>query len=921
MNIRSFGQWICLLVMACSTGSLVVSCSGGSTGISLFDGGSAGGDASTEAGVGVGVGGDDGTGPATDDGGNSIAVGEGGTSCKPKTCTDFNYNCGPNSDGCGGLLQCGTCPTGEMCGYGGYSVCGSIFTTTGTDGSIAADGGPPICTPKTCADLGYNCGPAGDGCGGLLACGSCTSPQFCGGGGMPSVCGGNNGLTPDGSVACRAKTCADWGFNCGPAGDGCGGSLSCGTCTAPQFCGGGGKPSMCGGNNGHTADGSVACTPKTCGTWGFNCGPAGDGCGGALQCGTCAGTEICGGTRPGVCGTGLSCTGLCTQQVKCDSGQTTLTGTVFAGVSAWTGLTPDPVPNVLVYVPNAPLQAFTAGAACRQCGADVSGSPLVSTYTEFDGTFTLTNVPAGTNIPVVIQLGRWRRQFKFNVPSCASTSIGNLNLPRNQGEGNLPLTAVSTGNVDALECVLMKMGVDQAEFTPDNGPGRIHVYGGGLGSMGGNPGAIAGPGTRDETALLAMGGTFMNYDQIMLPCWGAPATKTATELANLIRYADTGGHFFATHFSYSWLVGNGEFNNVAQWGTYYNPGGVSWTLNVRTIVPPSPPSPHVGTFAKWLNLVQALSNWGPTVPANPQVSISNPRHDANGVTGGSVDWIDGTDPDKNTSMVEHFTFNTPVAATSQCGHAIFSDFHVTNSGGSNGQTFPAECDTAFAPQEKILEYMIWDLSSCVPPPPAPSCRPLSCSQQSIGCGPAGDGCGNPLNCGPCAPPLTCGGGGVPGQCGAPDGGSCQPVSCTQQNIACGPAGDGCGNAVDCGPCTPPLTCGGGGVPGQCGAPDGGSCQPLTCPQQNISCGPAGDGCGGALDCGACTPPLTCGGGGVPGQCGAVEAGSCTPRTCQSQNVNCGPAGDGCGNLLLCGMCAAPQTCGGGGIPGQCGGIQ
>jgi hypothetical protein len=909
-----------MFAIGCLGGGLVVSC-GGSGGGSLFGHGTGldGSSASSGSG-GSGGSGDDGTTSTGDDSGNSIVVGEGGTGCKPKSCADLHYDCGPNSDGCGGLLQCGGCAAGQMCGYGGYSVCGSIYTAV--DGSSIGDGGLPICKPKSCADLGYNCGPAGDGCGGQVDCGTCNSPQFCGGGGMPSVCGGNNGYTLDGAVACMPKTCTDWGFNCGPASDGCGGALSCGTCVSPQFCGGAG-PSICGGNNGRTADGAVACTPKTCTDWGFNCGPAGDGCGGALQCGTCTASNICGAAKPGVCGNAVPCTGLCAQQMKCDGGvQTTITGTVFAGVSAWTQLAPDPVPNVLVFVPNAPLQPFTPGAACRQCGADVSGAPLVSTYTEFDGSFTLTNVPAGSNIPLVVQLGRWRRQFKINVPACASTPIVGLNLPRNQGEGNLPFTAVSTGNVDALECVLMKMGVDQAEFTPDNGTGRIHIYGGGVASGGHGPGATAGGSTRQESALLDTGGTFMNYDQIMLPCWGNPVAKSATARGNLIAYADSGGHFFATHYSYSWLVNNGEFNNVAKWHPdYNNPGGVTWTLNVSSIVPPSPPSPHIGTFAKWLNFVSALSNPGPTVPASPKVSISNPRHDADGVAGGSIDWIDGTDPVTNNALVEHFTFNTPVAAASQCGHAIFSDFHVTNSGGSNGQVFPGECDKIFTPQEKILEYMIWDLSSCVPPPPSPSCKPLTCGQQSIGCGPAGDGCGNPLDCGPCTAPFTCGGGGVPGQCGAPDAGSCTPLTCGQQKIGCGPAGDGCGNPIDCGPCAAPLTCGGGGVPGQCGAPDAGSCSPLTCAQQNISCGPAGDGCGNLLQCGPCTAPLTCGGGGVSGQCGAIEAGGCKPLTCQAQSISCGPAGDGCGNLLQCGTCIMPQTCGGGGRPGQCGGIQ
>jgi hypothetical protein len=41
-----------------------------------------------------------------------------------------------------------------------------------------------------------------------------------------------------------------------------------------------------------------------------------------------------------------------------------------------------------------------------------------------------------------------------------------------------------------------------------------------------------------------------------------------------------------------------------------------------------------------------------------------------------------------------------------------------------------------------------------------------------------------------------------------------------QGIACGPAGDGCGNEIQCGTCTSPDTCGGGGTAGQCGQPAG-----------------------------------------------------------------------------------------------------
>ncbi|TMB48582.1 MAG: hypothetical protein E6J56_24790 [Deltaproteobacteria bacterium] len=48
---------------------------------------------------------------------------------------------------------------------------------------------PAPCTPTTCAAQGKNCGTIHDGCGGTLTCGVCTAPLTCGGGGVANVCG------------------------------------------------------------------------------------------------------------------------------------------------------------------------------------------------------------------------------------------------------------------------------------------------------------------------------------------------------------------------------------------------------------------------------------------------------------------------------------------------------------------------------------------------------------------------------------------------------------------------------------------------------------------------------------------------------------------------------------------------------------
>ena len=100
---------------------------------------------------------------------------------------------------------------------------------------------------------------------------------------------------------------------------------------------------------------------------------------------------------------------------------------------------------------------------------------------------TLSSAAAGkvTNIPVVVQLGRWRKQFTIATTACTNNLVPAFGtaaadktaaLPTKKSEGDIPLTAISTGNVDGLECVFRKMGVDDTEFTDGAGSGRIRLY-------------------------------------------------------------------------------------------------------------------------------------------------------------------------------------------------------------------------------------------------------------------------------------------------------------------------------------------------------------------------------------------------------------------------------------------------------------
>lgn len=659
----------------------------------------------------------------------------------------------------------------------------------------------------------------------MAAAGAAAAFAGCGGSGASSSFDNGDGgddssatfdATTDGSTddalvigdsASCPSTCAALGANCGAVTDTkCGGVVQCGTCPTGQTCGGAGVHNVCGA--GTNPD---ACARLTCAQQGISCGAAGDGCGGTIQCGACSLPQSCGGdpNQPGKCG----CTGLCAQVPTCaPNTTTTLSGTVYdpAGLH--------PLYNALVYIPNNPsdpgLQPFAAGITCDVCGATAAGNPLVSAFTTPDGKFTLQNVPVGASIPLVVQLGRWRRQFTINVAtSCGVNTISNgtLTMPKNHMEGDIPRIGILTGGLDPVECVLRKMGVQDSEFTNPGGGGHINFYkanetdphNSGVQGFG----AVINAQTPTQSALFAGATTdggapnINQYDVVIVECEGYPQSESAADLDALRTYANSGGRIFASDFAYAWLYANGNFAQAATWAVnQLGSGTTASPVNIDLVSNPKGPA-----FDQWLEIVGVSAVGSHTV-----ASVFPAFHNSNGVVAPTQRWLywGGQTP-------MHFTFNTPVGAmpTNQCGRVVYSDWHAQAGNFTHNKTFPTECPAgAMTSQETILEFMLFDLTACVQPY-TPVCTPKTCASQQIECGPASDGCGNLLQCGTCTMGQTCGGNG-PGKCGTSS--SCMPLSCAAQGIECGQAGDGCGNAINCGNCPTGQICGLGG-PGKCGA--------------------------------------------------------------------------------------------------------
>jgi hypothetical protein len=509
-----------------------------------------------------------------------------------------------------------------------------------------------------------------------------------------------------------------------------------------------------------SSGGPLACSAVGAANCGMSCKTDGD-CGAGLYCATnltcladcviggasnCGSGQICGtngrcvasngdGGGPGQCPPGLTCNMACS-----NGGTTTISGKVYdpAGKNG--------LYNVTVYVPQGPLsplpKGVPTGADACSCSALYSGGAVVSTATAEDGTFTLPNAPVGSAVPVVIQIGKWRRKFTFNVTACQDNPQADKSLafPSTVAAGDtddsIPDIAVSTGNADTLECLMRRIGLQTTEYVAGNGTtGHVHVFSGGKSGATGSIGKPENPAMNGAPAsytdLWKTQDQLMAYDIVLLSCEGGE-TYNANPPA-LEAYLNAGGRVFASHFHYSWFSGplsstqsytapTDWGSNLASWtgggGTANGPigGMLDLTLNGST-----QPFPKGLALQKWLTNVGALGKNG--VPAG-ELSIYSPRYNATVAAANkpSQSWIT-SDSSGMAGATMYLSFDTPVnappapdgGAPNYCGRAVFSDLHVAGDPLTSDNPPPPDgcANTELSPQEKALEFMLFDLSACV----------------------------------------------------------------------------------------------------------------------------------------------------------------------------------------------------------------
>ena len=169
------------------------------------------------------------------------------------------------------------------------------------------------------------------------------------------------------------------------------------------------------------------------------------------------------------------------------------------------------------------------------------------------------------------------------------------------------------------------------------------------------------------------------------------------------QYTNLGGRVFASHYHYYWFKsGSPAFSSIASWTSLSVP-------DTATIYDIDMSFPKGKAFGQWLKNTGASTTLG-------QIPLDVVRDDVTTInTKTTTRWVHRTTP---AESVKYLSFATPIGkpAETQCGRAVFSDIHISARSVVSSGTFPTSCTPgSFSPQEKALEFLFFDLSSCVQP--------------------------------------------------------------------------------------------------------------------------------------------------------------------------------------------------------------
>jgi hypothetical protein len=237
----------------------------------------------------------------------------------------------------------------------------------------------------------------------------------------------------------------------------------------------------------------------------------------------------------------------------------------------------------------------------------------------------------------------------------------------------------------------------------------------------------------DAVTLWQSPAQLKKYDMLVLSCEGSQfGSIKRPSIGNIKDYADLGGRIFADHLHHYWLrSGKSPWPEIT----------AKWVDSGKDL-----PSPFVAKIDSSFPKGDAFANWLVNVKASPtkgQIEIWGAQHSVETTLPPvSQQWIyfdHNPNDDSMRAGVAYMTLNTPaeIAATApenQCGRVVFTDLHVLSASGATGAPdvshveapFPTGCmgPQDLSSQEKALEFMLFDLSSCIQQEKEPPLPPI-----------------------------------------------------------------------------------------------------------------------------------------------------------------------------------------------------
>jgi hypothetical protein len=385
----------------------------------------------------------------------------------------------------------------------------------------------------------------------------------------------------------------------------------------------------------------------------------------------------------------------------------------------------DPIPGAVVYLTQTAPTPQAEGVSCDRC--DLPPGVLAYSTSDTRGRWAFVRgVNASGSFFLVVQKGRFRKVVPFNVTACAPAMVPSAmtKLPGSRAEGEIPRILVASGTTQAqidrsntedwtyddISRVLRRIGITEFDRS--------------------DPCRQATTSTNVTTTAVCPFGSILadntrlrRYNVIVAPCgalgfnrsWqvldNAPNRVIATNVRDWLRL---GGRLYTSDTAYGLLA-----RSAPSLVTFA--GGTTLSMsrdpaNIGAGGSPATPASYTGRvnddgLRSWLSDRGSLAMDGSialTGFISPWVAIDSVPMTTRVAVDAVVDWFPPSTGERMSAGRRALTVSADYTEGGGCGRVVFSSYEVHDR--------TASAMAPLSPQERVLEYMLFELGGCLVTP-------------------------------------------------------------------------------------------------------------------------------------------------------------------------------------------------------------